>query len=140
MDHHLCTLNPVASQDYTVVTRTLSFGPGDTSVTVAVTTLTDPLAEDSENFTAVISNPSMGGAIGTADTATVTINDGTAVIVTLDPTSFSVSEDGGSAVFTVNKLTSTSRTVSVLFSTTDGTAIAGERLSVVMIRNWGSPF
>ena len=100
--------------------------PGDTSVTVSVTTLTDQSAEDSEEFTAVLSNPSMGGVIGTADTATVTINDGTAVIVTLNPTSFSVGEDDGSAVFTVNKLTTTSRTISVLFSTTDGTAIAGE--------------
>ena len=73
----------------------------------------------------------MGGVIGAANMATVTITDDTPVVVEFSQPAFNIAEDGGSAVFTVNKLTTTTRTVSVLFSTTDGTAIAGERLSAV---------
>ena len=115
-----------AGADYTMVTQTVTFNPGDPSQTVTVETLTDTIAEDPEQFTAVISNPSMGGNIGSADTATVTINDDTAVVVEFSQPAFSINENSGSAVFTVNKLTDTTRTVSVLFSTTDGTATAGE--------------
>ena len=113
------------------MTQTLTFNAGETSQTVTVETLSDQSAEDSEQFTAVLSNPSTGGVVGTANVATVTISDGTVVMVELAPATFSIGEDDGSAVFRVNKLTTTSRTISVLFSTTDGTAIAGEVLLCV---------
>ncbi len=95
-------------------------------------TAPDQSAEDDEQFTAVLSNPSpsLGGGIGAsigAGSATVTISDDTAVSVELSPLSFSMREDEGPAVFTVTKTTATTRTITVLFNTVDGTALAGEK-------------
>ncbi len=89
-------------------------------------TISDQSAEDVEQFTAVLSNPSPGARIG-ADVATVTISDDTIVLVELSPLSFSMREDGGVAMFTVTKVTDTTRSITVLFSTVDGTALAGEK-------------
>ena len=110
-----------APNDYTIETRTVTFNPGTMSQTVLVQTLADQIAEDTEQFIAVLSNPTAGAVLGD-DTATVDIDDPTVVVVEFDPTSFSVQESFGVATFTVVKRTLTTREVTVLFSTQDGTA------------------
>ena len=96
-------------------------------------TVPDQSAEDDEQFTAVLSNPSPGVGIG-AGSATVTISDDTVVSVELSPLSFSRREDQSPAVFTVTKTTDTTRTITVLFNTVNENALAGEKMILVYIR------
>lgn len=99
----------------------MTFNPGQTLETVSVPTLSDAIAENTEQFIAVLSDASTGITIGD-DTATVDIEDSTNVMVEFEPTSFSAQESSREATFIIVKRTSTTRTVTVLFSTTDGTA------------------
>ena len=61
-----------AGLDYTAASGTLTFAPGETSKTVAVSILADALTEGAENFTLTFTQAS-----GTALTATATIHDPT---------------------------------------------------------------
>ena len=90
-------------------------------------TVPDQSAEDDEQFTAVLSNPSPGVTIRDS-VATVTISDDTVVSFELSPLSFSRREDQSPAMFTITKTTDTTRTITVLFNTVDGTALAGEKM------------
>ena len=63
-----------AGADYTWVEPTLTFSPGQTSKTVNVPILSDALAEGSETFSVVLSNPT-NAVLGTR-TGTGTITDG----------------------------------------------------------------
>ncbi len=66
----------VAGLDYTSTMGTLRFEPGETSATIAVSALTDELADDSERFTLELSDP-----------VEATVGDATGVgIITDDPT------------------------------------------------------
>ena len=61
--------------DYTPVSSTVVFSAGEVEAFVAVATIDDDIAEPSEVFTAVLSNPSADLEIGPQGTATVTISD-----------------------------------------------------------------
>ena len=114
-----------AGLDYMAISsQMIVFQPGQASQTVSVTTQPDQLAEDAEQFTAVLTNPSSGANIGD-DIATVTINDDSAVIVSLSPLAMA-NEADGMVVFTITRETETTRTIAVLFSTADISAVAGE--------------
>jgi len=73
--------------DYTLASGTLTFNPGDTSKTFKVPIIDDAYAEPSETFTVTLSNAS-GAALGTANTATVTITDNDASGPSLAQTRF----------------------------------------------------
>ena len=75
-----------AGADFTSVSGTLTFAPGQTTQTVIVPTLNDTSAEGTETFTLTLSNPS--GATITRAQATGTITDE-------DTTKFYVADDGG---------------------------------------------
>ncbi len=62
-----------AGNDYTAITATIAFAPGEISQTVAVPILNDIENENPETFSLVLSNPIDGVING--DTATATIND-----------------------------------------------------------------
>lgn len=63
----------LGSSDYSPVTTTLTFIPGQTQMmTVPVDTIGDAISEGMENFLGVLSNPSRGARIGEG-TATVII-------------------------------------------------------------------
>ncbi|MFM7205621.1 MAG: glycoside hydrolase family 9 protein [Planctomycetaceae bacterium] len=66
-----------AGSDFTAATGTLVFAPGETAKTVAVTVVADTVAESSETFSVVLSNPE-NATLGRA-TATATIVDDDAV-------------------------------------------------------------
>lgn len=122
---------PVAAgTDYTaVLARLITFDPGQPNFqfqTIPVNTLADDSAEEDEQFTATLSSPSSGATIGTASVAMVTITDNSAVIVELSPPTLTVMEGVGSLEFTIFRRTPTTRTVSVVFNTADGTAVDGE--------------
>jgi len=65
-----------AGQDYTAVSGTLTFAPGETSKTIAVPILADGLAEGAESFTLNLTHAS--GAVPPSLTATATIHDAAA--------------------------------------------------------------
>ena len=71
--HH----TPIEPGDYTTLTTTLTFAPGETGQPVPVSTIDDSDVENAETFGAVLSNPA-NAELG-VDTATVQIddNDGT---------------------------------------------------------------
>lgn len=76
----------ISGSDYTPVSGTLTFAPGQTSQTVLVPTLNDALVEGTETFALNLSNP-----VG----ATVTRSQGTGTILDDDATKFFTVDDGG---------------------------------------------
>jgi len=64
----------VAGSDYTSASGTISFGLGETSKTISVTTTDDATVESSETLSVTLSSPSSGASIITAS-GTGTIND-----------------------------------------------------------------
>lgn len=69
----------IAGQDYTAVTSTVSFAAGDAAAkSVSIPITNDALEEPAEAFTATLSAPTGGAALGTPVSATITIqaNDG----------------------------------------------------------------
>ena len=67
------SLSATAGADFVPVSRTIVFGPGQTTRTVSVQALTDAVAEPAEAFAVKIGDPAGDAAIGTKATATVTI-------------------------------------------------------------------
>ena len=115
--------------DYTPVSGTLSFGPGDTASVVAIPILDDTTREGGETVRLILSNPTGGVALGSYDQAVLTIIDNeTGPVVGFGAMTFSVAENvaGGKANVTIVRAGSTLAGQSVLFSTAaGGTAAAG---------------
>jgi hypothetical protein len=63
-----------AGKDYTPVSGTLTFAPGQTQLTIAIPVLNDSAADGDETFTVLLSGP--GGATLARAKATVTLHDG----------------------------------------------------------------
>ena len=64
-----------AGEDYTAVTGTLTFAPGETKKTVSVAVLDDGEAEEAETLTLTLSNASGAGTVIRTASATGTIED-----------------------------------------------------------------
>jgi hypothetical protein len=113
-----------AGSDYTALSGSLTFAPGQTSKTVRVLVTGDRLCEDDEDFFVRLTNGA--NAIVTQGVATVTIvNDDVEMIGVSD-----VNKDEGNAgtknfVFTVSLSNPITKTVTVDYGTRDGSAIAG---------------
>ena len=112
-----------AGSDYTAASGTLTFQPGTTTQTINVPVIGDTASEGNETVLVNLSNPT---------NATIATGQGVVTIVTDDPklsiNNVSVTEgDSGSvnAVFTVTLSQATSQTVSVNYTTANGTAASG---------------
>lgn len=75
VDYATADGSATAGSDYTPVTGTLTFGPGETSKSFTVPVLNDSIHESDESFRVVLSNPAGGAALGSPANATVTIAD-----------------------------------------------------------------
>jgi hypothetical protein len=64
-----------AGTDYTATSGTLTFAAGETQKALTVPILNDAVPESTETFTVTLSNPTGGAALGSPQTATVTIVD-----------------------------------------------------------------
>lgn len=106
--------------DYTATSGTLTFVAGDTSETITVPITNDTIDEAAENFTVLLH--SADGATISAPTATQTVTDNDPLpSITID--NVSVIEDTDSiAVFDVILNRASGRTVTLNYSTGDGTA------------------
>ena len=79
-----------AGEDYTAISNTpLTFNAGDTTKTIDVTILADPVDEDNETFTISLNSPTNANLSSTAGSATVTItddDDAPTISILTDPT------------------------------------------------------
>ncbi|MCE9545409.1 MAG: cellulose binding domain-containing protein, partial [Planctomycetia bacterium] len=118
-----------AGSDYTATSGTLTFAPGETSLTIAVPVVRDLIAESTETFTIQLSSPS--GATLARASATGTIQDDDTVSVPLPSASIgnlSLNEGNSgtsTARFTVTLSAPASGPVTVAYETANGTATAG---------------
>ena len=111
-----------AGSDYTSTSGTLRFAAGETNKTIAVPTLEDATAEETEGFTVQLRDPS--GATVADGTATGTIADDN------EPPGLSINDalavrEGETAEFVVRLSAASDKLVTVAYETRDGTAAAG---------------
>lgn len=120
-------ITAVAGQDYTHVAGTLTFSPGQTSTTIQVPTLTDTINEAAETFRLRLFWPQYVFIADGEGTGTITDGNSAPAVLINDPT---VTEgDAGTgvqAVFAVTLNSASGKTVTVNYTTADGSAVAGE--------------
>ena len=114
-----------AGSDYTAMSGTLTFTPGTLTQTIAVPVTGDLLNEADETFFIDLGNPTNAGISRSRGIATIVNDDPVPGLSIADVTS--VEGDSGTKTFSFSvKLTAASgRTVTVAYTTADGTAAAG---------------
>ena len=112
--------------DYTLADGTLTFNALSTSETITIASIIDDaIVEGSETVIVTLSSPS-GASLGsnTAHTYTITDNDVLATTVSVSSAA-SVSEGAGTHSFTVSLSSVAASSLSVDYTTSNGTALAG---------------
>jgi chitinase len=116
----------LSGSDYTTITGTLTFAPGETSKPVPVTIVNDALAEDDETFTLNLSNASGGIAIVDPQGVGTIVNDDPDPTVSVANASVMEGDIGTTTLSLPVTLSGPSgREVDVDYATSDGTATAG---------------
>ena len=113
--------------DYTPASGTLIFTPGQTTKTVVVTIAGDSLNEATETLNLTLSNPTNAGLGGTTLVTTGTINDDDSLPKVSIGTPSKITEGNGTKTynFPVTLSAPSGQAVTIHYSTTSGTAIAG---------------
>lgn len=118
-----------AGNDYTATSGKLNFASGDVAKTITVPILDDATFEGEETFTVNLSNATGGATLGTPTSATVTIQEDDAPpaagSLQFASDTAMLAENGGSFTVTVTRSGGSFGTVTVNYSTADGTASAG---------------
>lgn len=113
-----------APADYTSVSGTLSFNPGQTSTTIPVPVVGETLPEPNEDFFVDLSNPT-GATLLDPQGRVDIIDQDTPGTLQLSSASYSVGEAGGTVTITALRPDGTSGGVTVDYATSDDTALAG---------------
>lgn len=114
-----------AGSDYTGLSGTVSFAPGETVKTIAIAVTGDTMFEANETFAVNLSGASANARLQTASATGTIVNDDQQVVRTLAISSVSATESSGTFVFTVTLSQAVATSVSVRFATANGTATAG---------------
>jgi hypothetical protein len=110
--------------DFTPVSGTLSFDPGDTTGTITVPVLGDSLDEAVETFFVDLSNPANAGVASGRGTASI-VDDDPHPLVSIGNVAVMEGNTGtGNAVLLVSLSASSGQTAHVTYATQDGTATA----------------
>ena len=117
--------------DYTATSGTVTFVPNDVSETISVPIITDLLNENNETFRVQLTNTDPGKVVSGTLLATATItNDDATPTVFFQPVTVSVTEGNGgattNAVFTVKLSAASGKTVTVNYTTNDGSATVAD--------------
>jgi hypothetical protein len=115
----------LASSDYNASSGTVTFAPGQTSKTIDIAILGDTTSEPNETFTVTLDTPTNAMLATPVGTGTI-VDDDTAPVLTIGSVS-QAEGTGGATTFTfpVNLSAPSGQTVTVNYSTANGTAIAG---------------
>jgi hypothetical protein len=114
----------IAGSDYTAKTGTLSWANGDlANKTFTVSITDDALYQGDLQFNLALSLPTGAAAIASQGTAVVTIVDDESTLNFSAPT-YTVGEEGTTALITVERVGSASGTVGISYATANGTATA----------------
>jgi hypothetical protein len=111
-----------AGTDYTAISGTLTFAPGETTKTIIVPIVDDLIYEGDETFYLYLDTPTNATISDDQGMGTIVDND---ELPTLSINDVTVIENGGIANFTVSLSSPSSFPVTVNYSTADGTATAG---------------
>ncbi|WP_286198924.1 Calx-beta domain-containing protein [Mycolicibacterium sp. ELW1] len=118
-----------AGQDYAAGSGTVTFAAGQVSQVVNINVLGDTTVEPTETFTVTLSNPS-GATIGRATaTGTITTDDAAPVLPSIsiaDATAAEGNSGSTSMGFTVTLSKASTTTVTLNYTTVNGTATAGQ--------------
>jgi CSLREA domain-containing protein len=125
-----------AGSDYTATSGDLNWADGDAAdKTFNVTVNGDTTVEPHETINLTLSAPTGGAALGTPNTATVTIqNDDVAAnhgSIQLSAATYSGGEGAGQIAVTVTRTGGSDGAVAVTFDTSNGTAAAGSDYTAV---------
>ena len=112
-----------AGSDYTSTNGTLNFGAGETSKSFSIPILNDSLIEVNETVNLALSNATGGALLGSPSTATLTlVDDDVAPSLSINDVSVTEGNTGTSnATFTVSLSAASSKTITVNYSTANGT-------------------
>ncbi len=114
-----------AGSDYTAASSTLSFAPGTLTQTIVVPVAGDAVHEPDETFTITLSSPS-GATIAQSTAIGTILNDDAVPALSIGNTAVTEGHTGTvPATFTVTLSGASSQTVTVNYTTTNGTAAAG---------------
>jgi len=116
-----------AGSDFVYYSNRVSWVHNDTEPkTVIIPIKDDLLVEGSETFRLTLKNPSVQGGIGSISTAVVTIvDDDSYGEIEFGQSSYTVDENGGLVNIVVRRMKGISGTVTVNYSTMDGSGIGG---------------
>jgi hypothetical protein len=117
-----------AMQDYTPVSGTLVFSDGMSLLHFSVPITDDTQMEGEETIVLVLHDPTGGATLGDVNEAVLTLRESitdSPGVLPFSSTTYSKEEAAGNAVITVNRLGGAVGEVTVAYSTSDGTAVAG---------------
>ena len=115
----------VAGSDYAAAAGTLTFAPGQTAKTITVQLVGDTATELDESFSVTLTNPTNIAIASGSATGTITNDDGSPSITIGDVAVVEGDSGTSTALFTLALSGPTASTVTVNWSTSSGTAIAG---------------
>jgi len=116
----------ITGQDYLATSGTLTFEPGETVKTIQVPIVGDTLDEVDKDFLVNLTNP-INAAIADSQGQGTIVDDDEAPGVSIDDVSIVEGDEGLQQIeFTVSLAQASGKTISVDYSSVDGTAIAGE--------------
>lgn len=122
----------IANLDFTMMSGTATIVAGDTSTTLTIPIINDSFYENSENFTVLIANPSVGNILTSQSLVTIT-NDADAMpTISLAGNTLTEGNTGtANLAFTVTLSGVSGADVIVNYATSDGTATAGSDYTAI---------
>lgn len=115
-----------ADNDYAAQSGTLTFAPGDTTMTITVQVTGDTKFEPNETFTVDLANATNATIASGTGTGTIQNDDASPTFTISDVTQNEGNTGQTPFVFTVTKTGSTALTSTVQFATADGTATTAD--------------